>query len=315
MNMCHPERLPCLIRNDRANITADCREAFGRLDDNARRHILNEPLEEVVRVLEQNLLSKFRARMILEAGALTNECSCMNSIPKYPTLKDVWLEKHGDSATEVMTAIHTACERGAPKVSNLFFSLYTKNRRRGKESDGKFVYSALTGPCSIAMCERVALGDAGMSVQGRYSSIILQNSSLRAVAHLEDTPRSVMGLKQRGAEQGQISERGDAPIMVDSTIFYSQHACRRTDCQNRDVTYQAFYSKHPTVNNPIIATYTALHHTSGSWHAVTLLEIPGVPTSLENQRTTRKIMINTTLSICITPMILQMLNCLTAAVV
>ncbi|CAN0063612.1 unnamed protein product, partial [Laminaria digitata] len=43
------------------------REAFGHLDDDARRHILKDVLAEIVRVLEQNLLNKFRARMILEA--------------------------------------------------------------------------------------------------------------------------------------------------------------------------------------------------------------------------------------------------------
>lgn len=35
------------------------KERFSELDEDSRRHVLQEPLEEIVRVLEQNLLIKF----------------------------------------------------------------------------------------------------------------------------------------------------------------------------------------------------------------------------------------------------------------
>ncbi|CAM9709991.1 unnamed protein product, partial [Ectocarpus sp. 4 AP-2014] len=45
------------------------REAFTRLDQEERRGILKEPLDEIVRMLEQNLLNKFQSRMALEREA------------------------------------------------------------------------------------------------------------------------------------------------------------------------------------------------------------------------------------------------------
>lgn len=47
------------------------REAFVALDDKERLDILSEPLDEIVRMLEQNLLNKFNARTKLEIGELS----------------------------------------------------------------------------------------------------------------------------------------------------------------------------------------------------------------------------------------------------
>ncbi|CAN0314603.1 unnamed protein product [Ectocarpus sp. 6 AP-2014] len=45
------------------------REAFTQLDREERRGILKEPLDEIVRMLEQNLLNKFQSRIALEREA------------------------------------------------------------------------------------------------------------------------------------------------------------------------------------------------------------------------------------------------------
>lgn len=37
-----------------------CREVFFKLDEEARRTVLSEPLQEIALMLEQNLLHKFR---------------------------------------------------------------------------------------------------------------------------------------------------------------------------------------------------------------------------------------------------------------
>lgn len=49
---------------------SNCREAFVELDQEGRLTILQEPLDEIVRMLEQNLLNKFQSRLKLEMGAL-----------------------------------------------------------------------------------------------------------------------------------------------------------------------------------------------------------------------------------------------------
>lgn len=46
-----------------------CREAFTALDAESRVGVLGGPLEEIVRMLEQNLLNKFKSRLALERGA------------------------------------------------------------------------------------------------------------------------------------------------------------------------------------------------------------------------------------------------------
>lgn len=48
------------------------REVFFGLDDNGRASIFQEPLNEIVRLLEQNLLTKFRQRCVerRQAGKL-----------------------------------------------------------------------------------------------------------------------------------------------------------------------------------------------------------------------------------------------------
>lgn len=49
------------------------REAFVALDEEERLNILSEPLDEIIRMLEQNLLNKFHARLKLEIGELQQQ--------------------------------------------------------------------------------------------------------------------------------------------------------------------------------------------------------------------------------------------------
>lgn len=52
-----------------------CREAFTELDEDSRIGVLEAPLNEIVRMLEQNLLSKFKKKIVVERGALDGEAA------------------------------------------------------------------------------------------------------------------------------------------------------------------------------------------------------------------------------------------------
>lgn len=46
------------------------REVFGHLEDAERREVFREPLAEIVQMLEENLLNKFRSHVAMERGAV-----------------------------------------------------------------------------------------------------------------------------------------------------------------------------------------------------------------------------------------------------
>lgn len=58
-----------------ATPTLACRTAFDVLKDDERTKVLNEPMNEIVRMLEQNLLTKFQARASQEYGAYSSHAS------------------------------------------------------------------------------------------------------------------------------------------------------------------------------------------------------------------------------------------------
>jgi len=51
-----------------------CRTAFDELNDEERTNVLSEPMNEIVRMLEQNLLTKFQARISQERGTWFFTC-------------------------------------------------------------------------------------------------------------------------------------------------------------------------------------------------------------------------------------------------
>lgn len=58
--------------NSTTNLNNITRHSFAVLDTDARQLVLREPLNEIVRMLEQNLLTKFRRLVALQKGESTS---------------------------------------------------------------------------------------------------------------------------------------------------------------------------------------------------------------------------------------------------
>lgn len=133
------------------------RDAFSQLDVDERKSILQEPLDEIVRILEQNLLAKFWRSLALQRGAVVCQgrqwCYVANRLSMKSILNSYWYIVN-------MTALKTCRSRYA-------YDLKHSHDEMGKENSMSQCGVTLAGFRS-SWCYRV-LVDRILGVSGTRS--------------------------------------------------------------------------------------------------------------------------------------------------